>query len=127
MHECEAQNDGKFNLHENNYSIGLGLSVIPINYELIGNFNRRISSRNVLDFRISTGVVFYNPYVGGTIGMLLGEKNKFFEINIGTAYLYYDQTNFTPLINIGHRNISKNLKLRVGVGYPTLVYLTLSI
>ena len=71
----------------------------------------------------------YNLIIGGTGGINLGKKNKFFELTLGAAYFYWPNRNnsftkypFLPIGSIGFKQKIESTAVRIGVGFPNGIY-----
>lgn len=121
---------------ENKFTAGVGVSnfFFTQGYELYVGMNRKIEERRILDLRLMVGRLARLTYYGATAGLLMGQNRRFLEINGGYIYRPDPSSNsansdpeYIPYLHLGHRRVMEGITLRVGVGYPNLLYVSISI
>ena len=133
--------EGKTNL---DIGLTVGTALFYRNIELSFLVSRRLSTDIVVDARPLAGLItqalifegnngrYRVPYFGGTIGLSLGRKSKFFEVGIGSAYFVNVQSawgdsarNVLPVVTLGYKKKFRSGTFRVGLGFPNGLYMSM--
>ena len=147
MHNIQAQEFNRYELDKTNFDLGLSAGTALFIYtdvQLSLHFTRRITKLSVVEAKPLTGLItqllifegnhgrYRIPYFGGTLGVNLGKQLKFFEVTLGPAYFIDPQSawgdsssNLYLIGSIGYRKINRNNTFRVGLGFPSGLYLSI--
>lgn len=120
--------------------IGLTIGTLPTIYsgfEFSLPMARQINDKWLLEYRPLTGVLYQNEgkhlalYGGGSVNLSVGKKSGRFESGLGLAYFFDPSSEWgelsnhlLPIVNLAYRKSLKKQILRVGIGFPNGLYLS---
>ena len=146
LNKALTQEYATYESGKTNFDIGftVGTTFFYSNIEVTALVSRRVSHYTILEAKPLAGLIsqlllfegnndrYRIPYLGGTLGLSLGKKSKFFEVALGSAYFINPQSgwgdsaqNILPITTIGYKKKFRNGTFRIGVGFPNGLYLSL--
>lgn len=114
------------------------------NVELSMMNNLRIGNKAIFEYKPLAGIIrqlylfegnsdrYTIGYAGGTLGVLIGGKGKYFDLSLGAGYFFGDidsmgdlAEQILPIGDIGFRNEVKGKRLKVGIGFPKGLFVSI--
>lgn len=139
-----AQEAAIENYREKQIDLGLTAGTFPLlytNIELSLPISKRHTETIIYEFKPLVGMITQNflfigddektriGFAGATLGLNAGKNDKYFDLNLGAAYVFFAEDNdfepqVLPIISLAYKRVFDDLATRAGIGFPYGAFLS---